>query len=604
MGGSVNSLFPPPELPHYEREPLWEPTVEREPVLPTEPFEVRDYQEQARENWHAVTEEVNGAAVILPTGCGKSLTGAKICNDVLDKGGRILNIIHTEELVYQQRDTLLAVIGIMPSIEMADLRSDEYGPPDDRPRIVVGTIQTISRRLEKFDPDTFTLVWIDEFHHAAASTYKKTIKYFKSNPNIKFLLTSATPDRADRKNLSHVCDDIAMNYEVSDAINDGWLVPVVRQGVVVEGLDYSTVRTVGLDLSKTDLQKILQANENVYGMVDPIINLTGEQRTIVFTVSVDHAELLAATINQRKPDSAAALSAKTPKEDRRAILDRFKAGEIQYLCNVAILTEGVDVPGIEIVAMCRPTKSRAVYAQQLGRAFRPLPGILRGLETPEERRFAIATSGKPKMLVLDFVGNTGAHKLVTATNFLGTDYTPEEIALAEELSNAEAMPVKKALKQAREELQAQMHANVDLAKYRREVLAKALYTVGPVIDIFDQWQIEARPASVWNRDRRPTPKMLKVLENAGIIRGKRSKINERDLSFDAARQLIDEIMRRKDADQLSPKQISLLERFGYGTDYTRSQVAKIVNAIAADHWIKRGPGRYTPRQNALLRDGV
>jgi superfamily II DNA or RNA helicase len=364
---------------------------------------------------------------------------------------------------------------------------------------------------------------------------------------------------------------------------------VVRQGVVVKGLDYSSVRTTAGDLNVTDVQAELKRNEILYGMADPIVQLTGERRTLVFCVSVEHARELCGIINSHKPDSAAHVSGKTPKDERRSIFRQFESGEIQYLLNCQIATEGYDNPGIEVIAMCRPTKSRLLYCQMLGRGFRPLGGILSGIDDPEDRRAAIAASDKKFITVLDFVGACGKHKLVSAVNFLAPDHTEEEHARAEEITNSTGKRIDEALAEARDELTAAALAgDAKLALYRKALIAKSLFTTTAVVDLFDQWKIEARPGASYNRNRRPTPKQLAVLDKAGLIRCRRARLDERDLSFDAASQLITEVMNRRSKGTLTPKQESMLTKYGWPTSLSREECGRVIEAIKADGWQRRG----------------
>jgi superfamily II DNA or RNA helicase len=152
------------------------------------------------------------------------------------------------------------------------------------------------------------------------------------------------------------------------------------------------------------------------------------RRTIVFTVSVPQAEMCCSVFS-RAMDGVEWVCGKTQKEKRRSILQRFKNGDTAVCVNAQVLTEGYDNPFVELISMARPTKSRSLYTQMIGRSTRTLPGVIDDLPAADLRRDAIARSAKPYCRVLDFVGNSGRHKLVTCLDILG-GHVSEEVAEA------------------------------------------------------------------------------------------------------------------------------------------------------------------------------
>src|SRR5512133_550315 len=154
---------------------------------------------------------------------------------------------------------------------------------------------------------------------------------------------------------------------------------------------------------------------------------------------------------------AAWVCGKTEREERRRVLAEFAAGKVQVVCNCGVLTEGFDDPGVEVIIMGRPTKSRSLYSQMVGRSTRPLPGVVDGPETAGARRAAIAASPKPSCLVVDFVGNAGKHKLVTSADILGGKVSEEAVELAVQRARKAGGPVNmtEALDEAEAELKEQ-----------------------------------------------------------------------------------------------------------------------------------------------------
>ena len=183
----------------------------------------------------------------------------------------------------------------------------------------------------------------------------------------------------------------------------------------------------------------MEMDRAMYGVSEAIIEEAGNKKTLIFTSSVAHSKGLADILNIHKPGMAASVDGKTPKDERRLILADYKAGNIQYLCNVGVATEGFDVPGIECIAIARPTMSRSLYAQMVGRGTRPLPDIVDGLGLSDRRCDAILSSSKPNCVVLDFVGNSGKHKLVSAADVLGGNYNSDIVERANEEIDAKPL---------------------------------------------------------------------------------------------------------------------------------------------------------------------
>jgi superfamily II DNA or RNA helicase len=319
---------------------------------------LRPYQSKALEGIHEQLEQNNSTLLVMATGVGKTVVFSRLAKEYMDLG-RIMVLAHREELVSQALLRLRDITGCEADVEMADYRANSYGA--FRSRLVISTIQTQiagpgKGRMGKFDPDEFSLLIIDEAHHSAAKSYRRVIDYYRQNPNLKVLGVTATPDRADELALGRIFESVAYEYDIKEGVDDGWLVPIRQQSVFVEGLDYSTVRTTAGDLNGADLARVLEFEETLHGIAAPIVELTGDRRTLIFAASLAQAERLTEILNRHKPESARWVHGGTPKEARRALFPAYAAGEFQFLVNVGVATEGFDEPGIEVVAMARPTK--------------------------------------------------------------------------------------------------------------------------------------------------------------------------------------------------------------------------------------------------------
>lgn len=437
----------------------------------------RDYQQQCIDAIHNELNHRSSTLAVLATGLGKTVIFSAIASEW---PSRVLVIAHRDELIRQAAEKLYLTTGEHPGIEMGDEQIDEQGV--FRPRVVVSSIQTMSRpnRQRKFRPSDFGLAIIDEAHHAVARSYRSTLSYFQQNPDLKTLGVTATANRADQLALGQIFDSVAFEYGIEPGISDGWLVKIFQQAVVITGLDFSAARSLAGDFNEADLEKILSEEKILHAVAAPLIEIAGDRPGLVFCVSVAHATLMAEVLCRYRKDSAIAISGQTPMEDRRKNIEAYKAGKIQFLCNCGIFLEGFDAPNTAIVAMARPTKSLALYTQILGRGTRPLPGVVDGLGDPFSRRQAIASSAKPSMLVIDYVGNSGKHKIITAADLLGGKYAEPVKQYARKTLQEEgvAAGVDESLERAKDELA--LLEEIKARQRREQIKARAEYVAREV----------------------------------------------------------------------------------------------------------------------------
>jgi len=553
-------------------------------------FTLRDYQSAAA---HAVEEkwrQHQSTLCVLPTGCGKTVLFAEIIRR--RQPGRALVIAHREELIVQAVQKIEAVTGLETEVEMAEQVASAslfHQTP-----VVVASIQTLvsggsRRRMERFRPEDFDTIVIDEFHHATAASYRTVLDYFLRNEKAKLLGVTATPDRADCAALGQVCQSVAFDYEVLDAIQDGWLVPVEQQLVTIDGLDYSRIRTTAGDLNSGELASVMEEERVLYGTCAATIEIAAGRQTIVFTSSVKHAEMACNILNRHRAGIAQFVCGATDREERRKIMRRVLDGSTQILCNVGVATEGFDAPGVEVIVMGRPTKSRALYAQMAGRATRPLPGVVDGPATPAERRAAIAASAKKACLLVDFVGNSGRHKLMTATDILGGDYSEEVQALAVHAMSKAKAPrnVREVLAEEAEKRAAQRKTEAEARRRaeeerKRRLVVSAQFTARKV-DPFDAFDIQP---VLEGSDRSGKP--LSAKQRALLIH--KIGIDPDTLSNANARKLLDAQFHRWKHHLCSFKQAKVLKGFGFETGrMSFDRAAQLITAIQANHW-KLPPG--------------
>ena len=346
------------------------------PQLPTpEPrgaqIEALYYLKQAR------LEGVNKGLVVAATGIGKTHLAAF---DSL-AFERVLFIAHRDEIVRQAYDIFRS---IRPASRLGFYTGEHKDSGAD---IYFSTIQTLSRpeNLRVFPPDYFDYIVVDEFHHAAAESYRRVLDYFQSD----FLLgLTATPFRMDNKDIFELCGDNVI-YEISlkQAIERDILVPF-RYYAIYDPTDYDKVEFVNGRYVIEDLERELSHTDRADLILTHYQRLAGE-RTLGFCVSIKHAEFMAQYFTEHGIKSVAVhsgLPGNNGSAGRHEAVEMLKNGNIQVIFAVDIFNEGVDIPVVDTVMFLRPTESYVVFLQQLGR----------GLRKHQDKHY---------LTVIDFIGN-------------------------------------------------------------------------------------------------------------------------------------------------------------------------------------------------------
>lgn len=538
---------------------------------------LRPYQVEAVTGVIETIAGKKSTLVVMPTGTGKTVCFAHIARQ---RQGRVMVIAHREELVQQAADKIRTVTGQAPDIEMAEYKAGRmYKSP-----VVVASVQTLCAgmgnldRMQKFEPHEFDLLVIDEAHHATADSYRRVINHFTKNSRLRVVGFTATPDRTDKAALGMVFESVAYKYEIMQAMDDGWLCPIETQQVIVKDMDFSHVRSVAGDLNQGELASIMEQEKVLHKVVTPTIEIAKGRRTLVFASSVAHADRMAEIFN-RHGVSAAIVHGGTFKDERRRILNAYNDGKIQVLCNCGVATEGFDSPGIEVVAIARPTTSRALYTQMVGRGTRVLPGVVDGIQDAEARRRAIAGSGKPSMLTIDFVGNAGKHKLVCAADVLGGKYDEEVVKEAKRqmVEAGKPMDVIEALEQAAKAVLDKRKE--DAAKNKRTLVTARVDYETQRVDAFSIFRISATRVAAAAKITAP----LTAAQEAML---RRNGIDTTGLPVAHCRVLYNEILRRIKAKRCTYKQASLLKRFGYDTDVSFREASRIIDSLKSNGWKK------------------
>lgn len=331
----------------------------------------------------------------LPTGTGKTVVFAHLIKQRRDMG-QALVIAHRDELLQQAEDKIKTVI---PDAMVGQVKGDRQ--ESDLP-IVVASIQTISRqkRLDKF-PKQWATVIIDEAHHSAADSYMRVIEALDSP---LMLGVTATPERGDGKPLGGAWQDLVYQRGILEMMQQGYLCEIRAKAIELD-IDMTKFRTSHGDFVDSETSQALTEANAHEAAVRAYKKFAPGRKTIVFTPTVELARVMRDEFRDGGI-KATWVHGEMDIEERRERIQQFRAGHVDVICNCAILTEGFDEPSIGCIIIARPTKSRPLYIQMIGRGTRLYPG-------------------KKDLLVLDLVGNTNRLDLVTVPNLFGL--MPDEV---------------------------------------------------------------------------------------------------------------------------------------------------------------------------------
>ena len=328
---------------------------------------LRDYQKKAVDQIRSEIQKGNRRVLlVLPTGSGKSHTMGDIAKKAIDKSHKILALMHRRQLVTQLLQRFEEC-----GVNSAMIMSGEEHNLDCNAQIA--TCQTYTRRLKlKKDNNNFfidaAIVFIDEAHHALSNTYQNIL----SNYNEKIVIgVTATPILASGVGMGNYFDAIVQPVSIKELIDQKHLVPGVYYGP--SSPDLSKIKTVVGDYEKKGLDEVVNQPRIIGDVVKNWLKIAGGLSTMVFSVNVNHSKALCKEFNDNGI-TAEHLDAHSIDEEREDALRRFRNGDTQVLLNVALFTEGTDIPEIECIVLARPTKSLGLHLQMIGRGARPNKG--------------------------------------------------------------------------------------------------------------------------------------------------------------------------------------------------------------------------------------
>ena len=489
-------------------------------------MDLRPYQEAARAAIHGEWDQGHKRTLlVLPTGTGKTIVFAAVAEDQVRRGERVLVLAHRGELLEQAAQKIGTVSGLGCAVEKA-----EQSSAGSWYRITVGSVQTLMRekRLDRFEPDHYGTIIVDEAHHILSDSYQRVLDHF---PDANVLGVTATPDRGDMRNLGQYFDSLAYEYRITQAIKDGYLCKIYAQTIPLK-LDMSGVGTQAGDYKAADVGHAL--DPYLDKIADEMRTYCAGRKTVVFLPLIETSRRFCALLQAR---GFRAAEVNGNSDDRAEVLEDFAAGKYDVLCNSMLLTEGWDCPSVDCIVVLRPTKIRSLYCQMIGRGTRLAPG-------------------KDHLLVLDFLWHTTRHELCRPACLICespevADKMTENLEQAEEAMDLEA---------------AEAIAQTDVIAQREEALAKMLeeqrHRKRALVDPLQfEYSIQAEDLSsyvpAFPADMAPpTKKQLELLERRGIF-------PDEITCFGKAQMIINKLIKRQEDGLTTPKQIRLLERYGF-----------------------------------------
>lgn len=430
-------------------------------------------------------------------------------------------------------------------------------------RIIVGSVQSLCRdsRLSLFNKTYFDTIIIDEAHHALSNSYQAILNYFDE---ADVLGVTATPDRADMKNLGQAFDSLAYEYTLREAISSGYLVKIQVQTLPLH-IDFTNVKMTAGDFQAGDVGRVL---DPYLEQIADTLRDYKDRKIVVFLPLIETSQKFCNMLIERGFNAA---EVNGNSENRNEITEDFANGKYNVLCNSMLLTEGWDCPSVDCVIVLRPTKSRALYTQMIGRGTR-------------------LCEGKDHLLVLDFLWHYEKHSLCRPAHLIAkSDDVADKMTQILETSS---MGLEDAEEQAERDVIAEREAALanELAAMRKKK-AKLVDPLQFEFSIQAEDLTHYVPTFGWQVSS-ITDKQKKTIEDFGL---------NPDTIEDAGKAslLIDRLHKRKAEGLSTPKQIRFLENKGFknvGT-WTNVQASNMISRISASGWrIPKGisPATYQP----------
>jgi superfamily II DNA or RNA helicase len=485
-------------------------------------MDLRPYQQQSVDAVLNGFDEYDRLLGVCPTGGGKTIIFAKLVQAFAPR--RSLIFAHREELISQAVDKIQQATGLFAEVEKAERSASRDAT------VVVASIQTMMRRFQEWDPDHFDLIVCDEAHHSVSKSWQTALSHFT---RAKVLGVTATPDRGDKKNLGSYYESIAFEITLFDLIRQGFLSPIKVKALPLQ-IDLTNVRTIAGDFNEADLGDALAPY--LKEIAHQLCAQAAERKTLVFVPLIATSKNF---VDICRGLGIRAAHVDGMSADRRQILSDYRAGKYALLSNAMLLTEGYDEPSINCVTILRPTQSRPLYSQMVGRGTRIAPG-------------------KTDLLLLDFLWLHEKHNLIRPAHLIAkdadmaqamTEMVERGAAWDADQSEFDLGELENSAREAREE------------KLRKELEAKAKRSARSVdaleycLSIGNLDAADYEPTMAWH-SQPITAGQKTTLENFGIdVETIKNKGH--------ASALLSALMARRKMNMASPKQVHWLREKGH-----------------------------------------
>lgn len=501
-------------------------------------MELRSYQQRAIDAVQAGWPQWHRQLGVAATGAGKTIMFSHLA---AAERGRTLILAHRKELVWQAVQKLKAATGIFASVEQGNSRAmPGHG-------VIVGSVQSLLRRMLKYQPDAFDLIICDEAHHSLSEEWQKVLRYFSA---ARVLGVTATPDRSDKRSLGRFYHNIAFEIGLLELIGNGHLAPLRALKLDVEIDTRSLHFTRGKDITIDAAAQMI--SPHLIELARAVAAEIWDRKALVFLPRCDTSVQFAAALNAQGIE---ARHVDGESDDREAQLGWFRsAGKGSALCNAMLLTEGYDQPDIDCIVCLRATKSRSLYAQIVGRGTRLAPG-------------------KEFCLLLDPLWISGELNLCQPADLLAKtplhrDKLQARLNLGEDIVTAEA--------RAKLDVEAALAEQLAEAAKNRKAPRGLVDPLAWAIGIHDSDLEEYEPTMPWEEES-PTEEQVAALT--------RWKVWTEKLTRGFAVKLLERIEQRNGLGLATPAQVALLRQYGEAN-------AEIMTRGQAGLRISQGPRRY------------
>jgi ATP-dependent helicase IRC3 len=331
-------------------------------------MKLRQYQQDAIQAIENKFIDSDRQYIEMPTGSGKTIT---FLSFAAKHYSYILIIVPSKELLRQVYESAL----LFWSEDQISRKGAGFNEELSNVHIVI--VNSLRQKyVSEIATGEFELIIIDEAHHIQCESYKRAIKEITETQFItpKILGVTATPDRLDGLMIQELLYDCSYKVSIEKLIAENHLSDI--EGYCIKtNVDLSDIDDHNGDFSITQLYKKLSTQTRNNLIVEICKCHMKDRKTLIFCINVDHAKEISALLNSLGLYSRAIFGDMCASE-RKSILDSFRSGEISFLCNCQLLTEGFDEPAIDGIIIARPTRSRSLFMQMVGRGLRKFPGKL------------------------------------------------------------------------------------------------------------------------------------------------------------------------------------------------------------------------------------